>query len=338
LLDKYESHRPTNRYLEHLKNFGISIPQGTVTDGLKKLMPLFEPVINEFYKKSQLESHWHADETRWEVYESIEGKNTYRWYLWVFKSKSVVCYILDPSRGYSVPDKFFQDVKGGILNCDRYVVYKKLANNSDIILAFCWAHVRRDFLDCAKSYPLLEGWALAWVNDIGNLYHLNKERLSIAADTIERAIVQNKLERTLKDMEDKYLLELQDKKLQIVSRNILISLRNHWHGLIIFAQNSEVPMDNNTAESSLRGPVLGRKNYSGSGSIWSAQLASMMFSIIQTIKMWGANPLDWFNCYLRACAENGNKPPNNLDFFLPWEVVKGKNDSAFMKSLPSNTS
>jgi len=124
LLDKYESHRPTNRYLEYLKNFGISISQGTVTDGLKKLMPLFEPIMKEFYKRSQLETHWHADETRWEVYESIEGKTTFRWYLWVFKSASVVCFILDPSRGYSVPEKFFQDVKGGILNCDRYVVYK----------------------------------------------------------------------------------------------------------------------------------------------------------------------------------------------------------------------
>ena len=97
-------------------------------------------------------------------------------------------------------------------------------------------------------------------------------------------------------------------------------------------------MDNNAAESSLRGPVVGRKSYSGSGSIWSAQLASMMFSIIHAIKLWGANPLDWFNCYLRACLENGNKPPENLDFFLPWEVVKGKNDAMFSAAEPCDTS
>ncbi len=28
-----------------------------------------------------------------------------------------------------------------------------------IILAFCWAHVRRDFLDAARKYPELEEWA-----------------------------------------------------------------------------------------------------------------------------------------------------------------------------------
>ena len=33
-----------------------------------------------------------------------------------------------------------------IVVCDRYSAYKKLARlNAAIILAFCWAHVRRDF-------------------------------------------------------------------------------------------------------------------------------------------------------------------------------------------------
>ena len=36
-------------------------------------------------------------------------------------------------------------------------------------------------------------------------------------------------------------------------------------------------MDNNTAERTLRNPVVGRKNYYGSGSVWSAHLAARMF-------------------------------------------------------------
>ena len=36
-------------------------------------------------------------------------------------------------------------------------------------------------------------------------------------------------------------------------------------------------MDNNTAERVERGPVVGRKNYYGSGSVWSGQLAAMTF-------------------------------------------------------------
>ena len=44
-------------------------------------------------------------------------------------------------------------------------------------------------------------------------------------------------------------------------RKVLESLGNHWTGLTVFVEHPEVPMDNNTAERSERGPVVGRKNY-----------------------------------------------------------------------------
>ena len=50
---------------------------------------------------------------------------------------------------------------------------------------------------------------------------------------------------------------------------VLKSLGNHWTGLTVFVEHPEVPMDNSTAERSERGPVVGRKNYYGSGSLWS---------------------------------------------------------------------
>lgn len=43
-------------------------------------------------------------------------------------------------------------------------------------MAFCWTHVRRDFLDAAKKYTELEGWSLSWVEKIGELYHINNKR------------------------------------------------------------------------------------------------------------------------------------------------------------------
>ena len=45
-------------------------------------------------------------------------------------------------------------------------------------------------------------------------------------------------------------------------------------------------MDNNAAERALRGPVVGRKNYYGSGSRWSARLAAVAFTILQTLELW----------------------------------------------------
>ncbi len=95
----------------------------------------------------------------------------------------------------------------------------------------------------------------------------------------------------------------------------------HWEGLTVFVGHPEVAMDNNMAERTLRNPVVGRKNYYGSGSVWSAHLAAMMLSVLQTVLLWGLNPHHWLSAFLQACAENGGKSPTDLSSFLPWHMT-----------------
>ena len=101
---------------------------------------------------------------------------------------------------------------------------------------------------------------------------------------------------------------------------MLSSLHNHWDGLTVFVERPEVAMDNNTAERILRNPVVGRKNYYGSGSVWSSHLAAMMFSVLQTILFWGLNPHHWLSAFLQACADNGGRSPADLSSFVPWQM------------------
>jgi transposase len=79
-------------------------------------------------------------------------------------------------------------------------------------------------------------------------------------------------------------------------------------------------MDNNEAERVLRNPVVGRKNYYGSGSCWSGEQAAELFSIFTTLEMNGINARVWLLEYMTAVAENdGNAPPNAASF-LPWNT------------------
>ena len=112
--------------------------------------------------------------------------------------------------------------------------------------------------------------------------------------------------------------------LATIQRKLLVSLNNHWKGLIVFFDHPEVAMDNNSAEQSIRNPVLGRNNYAGSGSIWSAKLAAMQFSIFQTMRLWGINPRTWINLYLEACAKNKGVAPEDLSEFLPWKMSEAR--------------
>ena len=216
-----------------------------------------------------------------------------------------------------------------VLVCDRYSAYKCLAKAcDDLILAFCWAHVRRDFLKAARSWPELDRWMWAWIDDIRELYRLNAARLAVWDETwrLEQqpaAFVarHRNLETQLSQMQARCEAHLHEPDLHLIKHKVLSSLHTHWDGLTVFVGRPEVAMDNNSAERILRNPVVGRKNYYGSGSVWSAHLAARMFSVLQTVLLWGLNPHHWLSAFLHACAENGGKSPTDLSAFLPWQMA-----------------
>jgi transposase len=98
LLDKYLYSRPTHRLCQGLEHHGLHLSQGTLTDGLQRLKGLFEPLMPVLYARQMTEKLFHGDETRWEVFEEVEGKTGHRWYLWVMRSVSVVYYRMAPGQ------------------------------------------------------------------------------------------------------------------------------------------------------------------------------------------------------------------------------------------------
>ena len=102
LLDKYLYARPTHRLLQQYASLGLPISQGTITDGLKRLAPLFEPLIEAMHAQQMRESLFFGDETRWTVFETVEGKIGRRWYLWVTLSESVRYYRVATTRATAV--------------------------------------------------------------------------------------------------------------------------------------------------------------------------------------------------------------------------------------------
>ena len=162
LLDKFASHRPTARLLEELKQHGLDLATGTVADGLRRLEPMFVPVYEALLKRNQASSLCQADETRWLVFVDQEGKIGHRWWLWVFLGEDTVVYRLDPTRSHDVPEQHFAADAACVLMVDRYSAYKAMpqVKSGTIKLAFCWSHVRRDFIEVGKGWPELTDWAL----------------------------------------------------------------------------------------------------------------------------------------------------------------------------------
>jgi transposase len=79
-------------------------------------------------------------------------------------------------------------------------------------------------------------------------------------------------------------------------------------------------VDNNASERAGRGPAVARKNFYGSGSLWSGRLAASMFSLLATLAHWKINPRLWLGWYLESCAAAGGKSPDDIGQFLPWNL------------------
>ena len=328
LIRKYRFQIPVARILKNLTLHGLSIPPGSVGDGLKRLAPLFEPVYGALEERSEQAGWWQADETRWSVFETTKTKSTYRWYLWVFVSAESVVHVIDPTRSARVIEEHLGRVVSGILLVDRYSAYKSYAKkHTGIMLAFCWAHARRDFREAGLKYKQIHEWAQEWEDRINVLFHLNSLRVRYTEGSAAFRREDARVREAVADM--KGILEEQRKlpRLHHSQQSVLKSLEVHWEGLTVFVDHPQIPMDNNGSERTLRNPVVGRKNYYGSGAIWSARFTAVMFSIFETLELWEINQLEWLSDYFRACALAGGKAPEDISAHLPWNIKQRREKS-----------
>jgi len=320
LMDKFLFQRPLHRVLQMLAIEGLDVSQGTLTGGLRRIGELVEPVYALILERNRSASHWHMDETRWMVFAELEGKVGHRWWLWVSVTADTCGYILDPSRSAEVPRRHLGEHAEGIISADRYSAYKALRGK--LLIAFCWGHVRRDFIRIHDGYRKLRVWADGWLERINGMFARNARRLAVRSEPEAFTVEDQGLREAAALMAELREGELAEESLHTAQRKALVSLREHWEGLLLFIDDPDIPMDNNEAERRLRNPVVGRKNYYGSGAVWSGMLATMMFTIMQTLLMNQISPRAWLSAYFDACAEGGGRAPENIDSFLPWRICE----------------
>lgn len=335
LQHKFDFFQPLHRVQAELTSNDLNLPAGTLTGGLQQITPLFEPLYQRLLEHNRQADHWHCDETRWHVFVPLPDKANFTWFLWVFATTESIAFILDPTRAHDVPEQHWGNASG-IANVDRYTGYKATAQvkNGQVTLAFCWAHVRRDFLGAFTGWPALTDWAWSWLTAIGQLYDHNDHRLACAPDSPAYTAADETLRQHVAYMRQRCDSELTLPQVHPQQRKVLTSLREHWSGLTVFVDHPAVPLDNNWAERCQRGPVVARKNFYGSGALWSGRLAAMLFSLFQTVRLWGLDVGRWLGYYLQACAAAHGQPPPDPQLFLPWHMTPQQRDALGSPSRP----
>src|SRR5262249_38272060 len=266
----------------------------------------------------------------------LEGKQGYGWWLWVVLGPDTVIYLLDASRSHAVPENHFRAASRGVLVVDRYAAYKAMiwVRDGVLVLAYCWAHVRRDFIRVGKGWREWKPWALEWLRRIRVLYRWNDRRLAAPKDAAVFGEADGRLRHAVVEMKAQMETELARADLATPCRKALESLQEHWEGLTRFVDDPRIPMDNNASERRGRGPAVARKNFYGSGGKGGGGQAGEGISIFATLSMCRLNPRKWLTWYFERCAAAGGKVPADIEEFLPWNLSDEKKKELRDTGLP----
>jgi transposase len=320
LVSKYADHLPLYRQAQIYARQGINLDRSTLADWVGHAAFVLQPVHERLLAALKASPKLFADETTAPVLDPGRGR-TKTGQLWAYARDDRpwggtdppgVAYVYAPDRTAKQPMMHLAGFSG-ILQVDGYGGYRALAERNDVLLAFCWSHVRRRFYELAAAGPA--PIATEALQRIASLYAIEKDIRGLSAEA-RRAIRQERSRPTLDELEPwlraKLALISQKTKLAQAIRYAL----SRWNGLIRFLGDGRVEIDSNVVERSIRPIALNRKNALFAGSDGGAEHWAIIASLIETCKLNGVEPHAYLSDTIIKIV-NGH-PNSRIDELLPW--------------------
>jgi transposase len=269
---------------------GLIVGSQTLFDQAHALAEILRPIYDLLGKRVLEAPILHADETRW---PRLDKKTESNWTVWTRTTPDIAHYSILAAKSRSAADTIFANYSGVIV-ADGYQVYESLARDgTDLDLVNCWAHVRRKFADLRETFPRECSKVLALIR---KLYDVEKK---IEGPFPGDADAQRQ-RFALREEESKPILD--DIKTWVCSVGALPRSElgkavryvfKRWDGLSRFLEDGRIPLDNNAAERSLRGLVVGRKVHYGSKSKKGTEVAAIFYTLFETAKLCGIEPVSY---------------------------------------------
>jgi transposase len=317
---KYADHSPLNRQVGIFARQGMDLDRATLAHWVGQaawhLKPLYAALRADLMASTVL----FADETTLPVLDPGRGR-TKTGQLWSYardmrswggEDPPGVAYIYEPDRTHRRPLAHLETFSG-VLHCDGYEAYARIAEKRPVRLALCWVHVRRKFFEIAAQGPA--PIAEEMLRRIGTLYAIEAELRGQSAQT--RLATRNAHARPIVTAMAPWLrsqLEILPGKSE-TARAIRYALKN-WAGLSTFLEDGRVDLDTNTVERAIKPQILTRKNALFAGSDGGAEHWACIASLLHTCKLNDIDPQAWLTDTLARIAA-GHKI-GAIAELLPW--------------------
>ena len=323
LVAKYADHTPLYRQAQIYARQGITLDRSTLADWVGRAAFALKPVHARLLEQLKQSTKLFADETTAPVLDPGRGR-VKKGQLWAYARDERpwagldppgVTYVYAPDRKHARPAEHLAGFRG-TLQVDGYGAYADLAQRGDVMLAFCWSHVRRQFYDIQAKTPA--PIATEALIRIAPLYAVEAGIRGLSADERRQA-----RQRRTKPLVEALRLWLEEKLAAVSGKSTLAGAIRYalsrWDGLTRFLDDGRIEIDSNVVERSIRPIALGRKNHLFAGSDGGGEHWAVIASLIETCKMNGVDP----QAYLRDVLAKivARHPIQRIDELLPFAYL-----------------
>ncbi len=318
IIDKYVDHLPLHRQMQRFERSGVKLAYSTITDWVSNTCQLITPLFEALKAEVLQAGYLHVDETPIRVMSKEKKGETCRGFYWVYQdSKSkLVFFDYQEGRGREGPVEILANFKG-YLQSDGFTVYERFDKRKDVTLMHCMAHARRKFNDALLNDEARASYALQEIQKLYAIERSCKEQ-ELNADQVKELRQQQSVP-ILTALGEWMKLQYADVLHKSGIGEALAYSIKRWDRLMIYTQDGNLKIDNNSVENSIRPVALGRKNYLFAGSHEAAKRSGMLYSLLGTCKMHGIEPITWLKEVLRTIPVH---PINKIKDLLPHNWKK----------------
>ena len=341
LINKYCDHLPLYRQSKIFARQGIEISRATMANwvgrGIAALMPITDRMRADALARARL----FVDKTTVKVLAPGTGK-TKTGYMWVIVCDDrahggvdppLALYTYMPGRGKMWAKQLLGSYQG-ILQVDAWQAYDQFGKDdgadTGVTKSYCWAHLRRGFVDAGSDAPVAQDA----LQRIAEIYGIEKEIRGRTAE--ERLAVRQERTRPLVDKLHAWFAATAPRMMagSATSDAMKYALKR-WAGFTRFLDDGRIEIDNNTAERAIRPVTLQRKNALFTGHQLGAENWAAISSLVETCKMLDINPYAYLCDVLTRIITRADTDP--IDDLLPycWTDANAAQTSFELSSIAS---
>jgi hypothetical protein len=304
VVKKYLEHQPLYRQQQAFDRLGICIPRQTLCDWTGWCSDQVDPVVKAMADYILGQPMVQSDETPVRMQLADGQMETAR--LWAYGLPwAEVVFDFRTDKSQKGPKEFLNGTAAKFVQADGGSSYVPVFEELELLHIACMAHIRRQIFEARDDAPLAVDLVLAAIQ---KLYRIEAQAKAQGM-SLEARLELRQREAQPIFIEVGQLIATMRKDVLPKSPlgKALSYAENQWPAMARYLEVPSAELDNNSIEHSLRGVVLGRRNWLHVGQEAGGEKAANLFSLMMTCKRLGVEPYAYLHDVLRRLPSHPNK-------------------------------